>query len=255
MGNGARWGGAIALERSVGNTRALRGVAVGFNGNWASVSGGALYAPNSSVRIARGVFMNNRAATVGGAIAALQQGPRSLELANSLLVRNAADSGSAFWGNSATFINTTIADEGEGSVWAQERLLTPLPPVPGTPTSFPIRFQNTIVSGANGHACGPAVALTPYVDDGNNLQYPGTACGASIPSSWPALGPYYVPLFWSPAIDAGNDKVCAAAPVERKDVYQTRRPLTSHCTIGAVEGSITYLIDRWRKRSDVRSRR
>ena len=254
VGNRAQWGGAISLERSIGNTRALRGVAVGFNGNQASVSGGALYAPNSSVRMARAVFVRNSAGAAGGAIAALQQGPRSVELGNSLFVHNVAVSGSAFWGNSATFINSTITDNGEAPVWAEARALTPFPPPAGTPPTFPIRFQNSIVSGDNGRACGPAVASTPYVDDGNNLQYPGGSCGASIASSWPALGPYYMPLTWSAAIDGGNNKACAIIPVERKDVYNTHRPLSSHCTIGAVEGSVSHLIARWRNRNDTQGK-
>lgn len=245
--NKAQWGGAIALEGSTGNARTLNGVAVGFKGNEASVSGGAIYASNASVRLARGVFAYNKAATVGGAIAALQQGARSVEIANSLLVHNVADSGSAFWGNSASFINSTIADNGARAVYATERLVTPFPPVPGTPSTFPIRFRNTIVSGEGSGACGPSIALSPYQNDGENLQYPGTSCGNSIPSGAPWLGPYYVPLDWSPAIEGGNNAVCAAAPIDRKDVYLSRRPLTTHCTIGAVEGNIWYLIERWRR--------
>ncbi|MEP7383420.1 MAG: hypothetical protein ABI910_17175, partial [Gemmatimonadota bacterium] len=80
--NKAQFGGAIALEGSTGNNRALNGVAVGFKGNEASVRGGAIYASNASVRLARGVFAYNKAATVGGAIVALQQGSRSVEIAN-----------------------------------------------------------------------------------------------------------------------------------------------------------------------------
>ena len=248
--NSARWGGAIALERSIGNTRSLNGVAVGFKGNQGSVSGGAIYAPNASVRLARAVFAYNRATTTGGAIAAPQQGARSVQIANSLLVHNIADSGSAFWGNSVSFINSTIADNGARAIFATERALTPFPPPAGTPSTFPIRFRNTIVSGSGSGACGPSVTRSPYQDDGENLQNPGTSCGSSIPSGMPWLGPYYVPLDWSPAIEGGNDAVCAAAPIDRKDVYLSRRPLTSHCTIGAVEGSIWYLIERWRKQSD-----
>ncbi|MCC6774879.1 MAG: hypothetical protein IT360_27165 [Gemmatimonadaceae bacterium] len=248
--NKAQWGGAIALERSVGNSRTLNGVAVGFRGNEASVSGGALYAPNASVRLARGVFAYNRAGTVGGAIAALQQGPRSVEIANSLLVHNIADSGSAFWGNSASFINSTSADNGARAVSAREPLASSAPPAPGTPATFPIRFRNTIVSGEGSGACGPSVALSPYQNDGENLQHPGTSCGSSIPSATPWLGPYYVPFDWSPAIERGNDAVCAAAPIDRKDVYLSRRPLTTHCTIGAVEGNLWYLIERWRRQRD-----
>jgi predicted outer membrane repeat protein len=245
--NTAQWGGAIALERSVGNTRSLNGVAVGFRGNQATTSGGAIYAPNASMRLSRAVFAYNKAATTGGAIAAVQQGPRDVQIANSLLVHNIADSGSAFWGNAATFINSTIADNGARAIFATERAPTPFPPPAGTPTTFPLRFRNTILSGSGSGACGPSVTRSPYQDDGENLQSPGLSCGSSIPSGMPWLGPYYVPLDWSPAIEGGNDAVCAASPIDRKDFYLSRRPLTTHCTIGAVEGSIWYLIERWRK--------
>lgn len=249
--NRARYGGALTLDRSLGNTRALRAVAVTFRLNQAEQRGGAIFAPNASLRISRGIFAENRA-PVGAAIAAVQQGPRSTELANSILVRNHGDTGSGFWGSSATFINTTIADNDADAIWPVAPLIVPGGTPAGTPATFPLRFRNTIIASEVGNGCGVGVSLAPFVDGGNNVQHPGTSCGASIPSAAPALGPYYVPLAWSPAINGGSDSVCTSAPISRKDFYNTMRPLATRCSIGAVEGSIAHLITRWRARSDVR---
>jgi hypothetical protein len=42
-------------------------------------------------------------------------------------------------------------------------------------------------------------------------------------------------LAGSPAIDAGSDAVCAAAPVSGKDQRGIARPYGAHCDIGASE--------------------
>ncbi len=249
--NRARHGGALMLERSYGNTRFLTGTAVAFLRNVASEAGGGIYTLNAAVKLTRGVFVENRARVGGGAIYAWQQGPLTTEFANSLVVKNSAAIGPGFWGNSALFVNTTIAENGDRPVVARAPALLPIVPAAGTPASFPIRFVNTIVAGSFAGGCGPAVNGSPYVDGGNNLQYPWSSCGSSMASAPPLLGPYYVPWFFSPTKNAGNRAVCDAAPIRSRDFYNTRRPLTGeNCTIGAVETSISYLIHRWTSRRD-----
>jgi len=89
----------------------------------------------------------------------------------------------------------------------------------------------------------------------DGIDQPGTRrasrCGSAIATSYPALGPNYVPLFFSQALNAGNEKVCAAVPVARKDVYDVRRPLGKACAIGAAEGNVSHLVHRMRSREGV----
>jgi predicted outer membrane repeat protein len=239
--NRANSGGAITLARTRNNNLFVNGGAVAFVRNEAADSGGAIFAPNAGMQLSRGVFIGNRAGKVGGAIAALEQPYGKVVLANSLLVRNAAPRGSAFWGNRATFVNSTIADNSGTAVWPQD---IPLGPTLGT-TPFFIQFVNSIVAGTFTGACRPTASSIPYVGH-NNLQYPGASCGAHLAPANPYLGAYYVPFFWSPALGAGDNAVCDATPINHKDVYNVRRPLgRSGCAIGAVEGDIQHLIHRW----------
>ena len=243
--NRAVAGGALSLERGFRNNASLNGGAVAFVGNQATESGGAIFAPNASVQLSRGVFIGNRAGKAGGAIAAFQQGDRVTALANSLLVRNIATRGAAFWGNAATFINTTIADNEGTAIWPQA---VPFGPLPGSASSFPIKFVNTIVAGAvvGPDACGAAVATAPYAFAGNNLQFPGASCGPGLATAFPLLGAYYVPFFLSPALNAGNNAICDVPPINHADLYNTRRPRGgTTCAIGAVEGDISQLVRRW----------
>jgi predicted outer membrane repeat protein len=240
--NLANLGGAITLARDFDNHLLMNGGAVAFVRNQAADSGGALYAPNAGIQLNRGVFIGNRAGKAGGAIYAFEQNNSKVAIANSLVVRNSAPKGSAFLGNRASFINSTLADNDGTSVWPQP---PPLGPTLAT-TPFSVQFLNSIVAGSWSTPCGTAPASVPYTG-GNNLQFPGTGCGAGFAVAYPALGPYYVPFFWSPAIGAGDDGVCSANPINHKDVYNVRRPSgQGGCAIGAVEGSIQHLIERWR---------
>jgi predicted outer membrane repeat protein len=239
--NRATNGGALSLERDFLSHLSFDGAAVAFINNRATSQGGALYAPNANVQLSRGIFIGNQAGSSGGAIASLELNGATTSYANSLLVRNTAPQGAAFWGNSATFVNTTIADNNGTAIWPQ---ILHIGPGAGIP-SF-LRFVNSIVSGIFAGPCGPSLSAVPYVNGGNNLQFPGSGCGAGIPSANPYLGGYYVPFFWSPALHGGNQAVCDAVPISHKDVYSSVRPQgKSPCAIGAVEGNISRLISGW----------
>ena len=99
-------------------------------------------------------------------------------------------------------------------------------------------LKNTIVANSpTGGNCSGTIT-----DGGGNLSYPDTTCpGINAdpmlgplqnnggPTETMALGP------GSAAIDAANDAICAAAPVNNLDQRGIARPQGPHCDIGAVE--------------------
>ena len=247
--NRAWQGGAISLERFLGNTRFLQGAGLTFKGNVATQRGGAIYAINAGIRIARGAFISNQADQGGGAVYALQQGRQTAEFANTLFSANrSTQGGSAFHGAAATFVSTTIDSNSGVSLVAEAPLALPIN-AGFSPTAFPIRFANSIVSGPV-PPCGPAVAAVPYDDLGHTIQHPGVSCGSAIPSANPALGPFFVPMPWSPALNSGDNSVCQAVPVNGRDLYDVKRPLMQNCAIGAVEGDLPRIVRTWLRRQD-----
>jgi pectin methylesterase-like acyl-CoA thioesterase len=101
-----------------------------------------------------------------------------------------------------------------------------------------LTIRNTIVANGPGANCTGGVT-----DGGNNLQFPGTSCGATVPVVDPLLGPLQnnggptstrALLQDSPALDAGNN--CAL--VDQRGVP---RPQGSACDIGAYERGATTL--------------
>jgi hypothetical protein len=243
--NAARRGGGISLAPTILGGPFLQGAALTFARNQATLKGGAIHLVESGARIAQGVFTDNRAGEGGGAVYLGQKLPSNRALfANSLFVRNrSTQGGSAYHGNSATFINTTIAENLGTAIWPEGEI----PPFITGPLfpSFPVRFKNTILMGGTGPPCGPAVFAAPYVDEGHSLQYPGSSCGGTIASAHPALGPFFVPLPWSPALDKGDKTACEADPVNNRDIYGIKRPLFENCAIGAAEGDVPRLFNRY----------
>ena len=97
-----------------------------------------------------------------------------------------------------------------------------------------VTLRNTIVSGNTVNCQGsPAPS-----DEGTNLQFPGTNCGASIPVARPNLDKLYLPVIGSPALGAGDNPTCVATPVSGFDVYAKPRPQGQTCSIGAAEGDL-----------------
>jgi hypothetical protein len=165
---------------------------------------------------------------------------------------NATISNSTFFGNTAnlgggalfngfndtmTIINSTLA--GNRGAGTGDFVYN----VGGTVT-----LRNTIVTNSTpGQLCNG-----PIVNGGNNLQFGDntSTCGAGIPVANPLLGPLannggptqtMALGAGSPAIDQGNNAVCAAAPVNNLDQRGVTRPLGSACDIGAYEQVATTL--------------
>jgi hypothetical protein len=233
---GADGGGAIYIEKPKNSTvktvMKLQGVSFSRNvatGAVGAGTGGAISAIDAELLVARSVFADNDAKAKGGAVALDITTPLHPMFANTFFIRNHAASGSAYSGDHAEFINTTV-DSNQGlaiDVGGPPRL------------AIPIRLTNSIVSNNSQGGCGPANAPTgSFRDGGHNLQFPGTDCGASIPVANPRLDTMYIPLPLSPAMGHGDVGVCVKQPVNGRDIYGSARPSGGKCTIGAAEGVI-----------------
>jgi predicted outer membrane repeat protein len=232
-GNKAKIGAAISLGEAIENDTRLEGNGVTFTGNAASDRGGAIAGTNASVIMLRGVFRRNEAQS-GAAIWLNTLGDRASVIANTLFALNKAPGGT-FVGNLTRFANTTmVGSEGPG--------LVQFPAFTGTNPARAIRLANSIVENNSGGNCRPGAS--GVVDEGSNLQFPGTTCGAGIPVAAAVLDTFYAPIIGGAARARGNDKVCAADPVHGHDLYGEKRPQTDRCSIGAVEGDLERLMRR-----------
>jgi predicted outer membrane repeat protein len=232
VGNTAARGGAIKLASS-GAEIALQGGPNTFARNKAGV-GGAIFSELGRIQLVRAVFADNSASTEGGAILASRRGsPLAAVLANSLLVRNAAPDGSAVSGSAVTLINSTVADN-KGLAIA----LKPLSHFSAPGARGEIDLRNSVVSNNTGGNCSTLPPGQVTIQNGHNLQYPGSECGGSVASADPQLDALYVPRFGSPAYAGGDNAICLAVPISSKDVYNAVRPQGAACAVGAVEGDI-----------------
>ena len=227
--NSAVNGGAIALEAARSQPRALQAQALLVANNTASQSGGGIWAPGGGAQLLRSVFVANQASSSGGAVFAGSSPAKDLVIANTLLARNRAPRGGGAVLGAGQVINTTVADNDEGLVAEGVRLQSG---AGGT-----VRLKNTLVVNNRGVNCRTDPGAPVWVSSGNNIQYPGTSCGATIATGDPNLDGFYIPLPGSPAIEAGDDSTCSAPPIGSRDLYGRRRPLASHCATGAIEGA------------------
>jgi len=177
-----------------------------FSGNSAGDAGGGIFNFGGTATITNSTFSGNSAIGGGGAIL-------GFGTAGTLTITN-----STFSGNSATNFGGGI------------RVAA------GTAT-----LRNTIV--ANSASGGNCSGLP--INGGNNIDS-GTTCGwsstsGSMSNTNPLLGaltgsPAYFPFTGdSPAFDAGNDAICAVAPVSNTSQNGLTRPQGAHCDIGSYE--------------------
>ena len=222
----------------------LLGGALLFNGNTAR-GGGAVWWPVGPLDIDRGIFTANHADVLGGAVVHHGlYGPSVLS--NCLMSGNTAAGGGAVQGRGLRLVNCTVAGN------SAPALLGASGPGPaeGGAADLRIGLLNSIVTGSSGANCG-ALDGVSFADEGHNLQFPDAGCGASIPVADAKLDTMFVPAYFSPAFQAGDALVCAAAPVHGRDVYGQPRPqgavhAQALCTIGAVEGELQQVLYRRR---------
>ena len=119
--------------------------------------------------------------------------------------------------------------------WPNKKDIIPICTWNATATLF-----NTIVANNPGGNCYGVI-----VNGGHNLE-DGAACGwgsasGSMSDTNPLLGaltgspPYFPLIEGSPAIDAGDDAICAAPPVNNQSQNGVARPQGPHCDIGSYE--------------------
>jgi LPXTG-site transpeptidase (sortase) family protein len=195
---------------------------------------------NSGVlTVNRTTFSGNTAVSgEGGAL--FNSGSGTITVANSTFTGNGATYGAAFsnYGGAVSFVNTTFSgnSSGNGVIW-----------VNSTTT-----LTNSIFANNTGNNCSTFNAAAP-TNGGNNIE-DGTSCGwasnsGSMSSTNPNLGsltgnPAYYPLnAGSPAIDAGDNADCAAAPVSNQSQNGVVRPAdgdgngSAICDIGSYESN------------------
>ncbi|MCB0017993.1 MAG: CSLREA domain-containing protein, partial [Anaerolineales bacterium] len=204
-------------------------------------NGGGVYINSDGVvTITNSTFADNQAATnmstgtVGGAI----YNNGTLTVVNSTLYNNFAhDAGGGIYnetGTTATLVNNTFAEN--SAFDAGDTIFNK-----GT-----LHISNNIMAGGEpGKNCDSADGS--IATDINNLIENNLNCGTPISTADPNLGllqdnggatETMALLTPSPAINAGDDTVCAdAATVNNLDQRGVPRPFGTHCDVGAFEFS------------------
>ena len=206
-----------------------------FADNGATGVGGGIASFTGSVTVDCCTFSDNSATFFGGGI----YSQASLTVVNSTIWGNAADGiggGVATVGGTLTMTNATLAGNTAGN--SAGGLFMADASFGSTST-----LQNTIVASNAGGNCN-----SPVNDRGSNLQFPDDTCGASITCTDPKLDPSGLAdnggqtqtvavLERSPAINAGNERICRGKQVHNVDQRGLFRPglAQANCSIGAYE--------------------
>ncbi len=222
VGNSAMDGGAIATDG--GTVEVSRSA---FSGNLAYGWGGGIWNYHAGVTVVDSTFVDNNAEYGGGVGTSWDA---ILSVTNSSFFQNNADdySGGIFNGGTGTISNCTFNNN--GASYAGGGITN------GSGSMLTLR--NTII--ANSPTGGNCYGV--LIDGGGNLSYPDTTCPGI--NADPMLGPLQdnggptrtmALRAGSAAIDAADDAICAADPVNNRDQRGIARPQGPHCDIGAVE--------------------
>jgi CSLREA domain-containing protein len=230
--NSASQGSGGAIYNDVGTLTIANSSFSGNSANWGN--GGGIY-NNYSITVKLSTFADNSAGSGGG----ICNSGAYLTVANSTFSGNSASAGGVNGGGifnidhggltvlSSTFSGNSAPGSGGGIGNASGR----------------VTLRNTIVANSiSGGNCAGAIT-----NGGSNLE-DSVTCGwgdaaGSLSNANPLLGalagsPAYFPLApGSPAIDAGDDPHCAAAPVTNQSQNGLTRPQGAHCDIGSYESA------------------
>jgi CSLREA domain-containing protein len=206
-----------------------------------STDGGAgLYSSFGEVTIKNSTFSDNIASNAGGAIT----NQNTMTISNSTIANNTA-SGFNYAGgirnlgtlnifNSTISNNTSSSLSTDGANVVQDS---------GTLNLYNTIIANGIIGGDCAINAGTVNATNTLIESSGSLACNNLANGSNgnIIGSDPNLGsltgsPAYFPLnTGSPAIDAGDNTVCAATPVNNTSQNGVTRPEGSACDIGSFE--------------------
>ncbi len=245
---------------TIANGHAVNGGGIDNNGGTVSITnttfadnsataGGGINNGGGSVTITSSTFTGNSAGNGGGGINNGYGG--TLAVTNSTFTGNTGPAdypaGGAALANAgtATVTNSTVAGNG-GSAAISNFSRGPFP-------DRALTVTNTILAANTPENClevRVGIQVHAGFDGGHNLD-DGTSCGftnGSLSNTDPRLDPAGLQnnggptrtialLADSPAIDAGDETVCAAAPVSGLDQRGFGRPGTGYasCSIGAFE--------------------
>ncbi len=190
-------------------------------------SGGAI-ANGGALIITNSTFSSNRVGQ--GAAARCEFSTRAGAVANGGVYYQGGPI--AFQGGSVKITNSTFLDNNSFGVSISN------PVCNGS-----VIVSNSIIAATVGGNCAGSIT-----DGGHNLQFPSADCGATITVADPLLAPAGLTYNGgptqtialqpgSPAVNNGDDAVCAAGPVDGSDQRGFARPGTghTHCSIGAAE--------------------
>jgi predicted outer membrane repeat protein len=252
-------GGALTVTNSTfsGNSAAVEdggGIFIGystgtvansiFSGNSAGGGGGISVYNAGTLTVANSTFFNNSAPGAGGGGIA---NDGMLTVANSTFSGNGATNGGGIysWGGTLPVTNCTFsgnsATNGGGIYYSSNGK--------GAAT-----VTNTILANSSGGNCaGDPVTNGGYnIDDGTTCYFSGTGCTSTAGNSFCNTNPQLYPAglannggptqtialqAGSRAINAGNEIICAAPPINNLDQRGFGRPGTgaTNCSIGAYE--------------------
>ncbi len=223
-GGGLRNDGTVIITHS---TFSNNSVTDGSGGGVANVGGTAT--------ITNSAFSNNSATGDGGGV----WNGGTLTIANSAFSNNSANAGGGVINNSGTAIILNSTFSGNSAIYEGGGVFTWNGGGASPPTTT---IRNTILANsAPGYADCWNHATGTLIGSNNIIETTSTCASIATITSDPNLGsltgsPAYFPLnAGSPAIDAGDDAVCAAAPVSNTSQNGLTRPQGAHCDIGSVE--------------------
>jgi parallel beta-helix repeat protein/predicted outer membrane repeat protein len=202
-----------------------------LSGNTAQDSGGGVYSLKSVwVTISGSTFSNNSATDAGGLWVQFEI---AATISNSTFSGNTATgNGGGIFNPAATLALTNTTLSGNSAVLGAGIWIG---------RASTLNVGNTIIANNSGGDCANFGTLNSTA---TNLVKDGSCAIPGAISRDPNVGPLadnggptqtHALLTGSPALDAGNDTICAASPINNKDQRGEIRPSGSHCDLGAFE--------------------
>lgn len=233
-GFGTRWGGGILLYQAnlTINNSTIRE-------NQAYTGGGvAMLTQTAELRINHSSIHHNQAVDRGSAVYVVSD----TWISNSTISQNQGLPGSTFESyDSLIILNSTISDNGtsgnKSAVFQTIGTLTLVNSILANP-AYNVDCSGSTLANSHHNLLGATNSSCGIINGTNgNLVGQDPKLG-SLQDNGGATATMEL-LAGSPAIDGGDDTVCAAAPSNNLDQRGVARPQGSHCDIGAYEATAT----------------